>query len=184
MSIRARAILEKARLSNPKSDILWNEAANVEERSGSIAQAKMLLSRGLQECPTSGLLNAHSIWLESKPSRKTKAADALKRTNDDARVLNLIARLFWNEGKVEVSRKWFDRCSQSDPDWGDGWAWWLKFERTYGSEQNQNVVIERCKRAQPKHGEIWQKIAKDWQHPRKTIEGILESVSAELRIVS
>lgn len=184
MLIRSRAILEKARMQNPKSGILWDEAAYVEERSGSTAQERMLLSRGLQECPTSGLLHAHSIWLESRPSRKTKAADALKKTNDDARVLNLIARLFWNEGKVESARKWFERCSQSDSDWGDGWAWWLKFEQQDGSQQNINVVQERCKRAQPKHGDIWQRIAKDWQHPKRTIEEVLENVSAELRIVT
>jgi pre-mRNA-processing factor 6 len=37
-SIRARALLEKARLVNPKSDVLWAEAVRVEERSGAPAQ--------------------------------------------------------------------------------------------------------------------------------------------------
>lgn len=177
LSIRARAVLEKARMVNPKSDVLWNESAYVEERSESVAQAKMLLSRGLQECPSSGLLHAHAILLEPKPSRKTKAADALKRTDDDARVLNLIARLFWDEGKSESARKWFERSSKADPDWGDGWAWWLKFELTHGTTESQMAVRERCKKAQPRHGDAWQRLAKDWQSPKRTIEEVLDTVA-------
>ena len=33
-SIKARALLEKARLVNPANDVLWAEAVGVEERSG------------------------------------------------------------------------------------------------------------------------------------------------------
>jgi pre-mRNA-processing factor 6 len=33
-SIRALTLIEKARLMNPKSDVLWAEAVGIEERSG------------------------------------------------------------------------------------------------------------------------------------------------------
>ena len=55
-SIRARGLLEKARLVNPNSDLLWAWAVRVEERSGASAQGKALLACTLQECPTSGIL--------------------------------------------------------------------------------------------------------------------------------
>ena len=45
-AIKARALLEKARLVNPKQEDLWGEAVGVEERSGGAAQAKALLARG------------------------------------------------------------------------------------------------------------------------------------------
>jgi pre-mRNA-processing factor 6 len=187
MRIRSRALLEKARMHNAKSDLLWDEAACVEERSegSGTAQAKMLLARALQECPSSGLLHAHAIWLEPKPSRKTKAVDALKRTDDDARVLNLIARLFWNEGKVESARKWLERTSKSDPDWGDGWAWWYKFEIAHGTADSQAAVVRRCTLADPRHGQVWQPILKDWQHPRRSIENMLKIAAVQhLRVIN
>lgn len=45
-AIKARALLEKARLVNPKDEFLWAEAVKVEERADAIAQANSLLSRG------------------------------------------------------------------------------------------------------------------------------------------
>ena len=51
-SIKARALLEKARLVNSGNELLWAESIGVEKRSGSAAQAKTMLSRALQECPT------------------------------------------------------------------------------------------------------------------------------------
>ena len=45
-SIKARALLEKARLVNPANDLLWAEAVGVEERSGGATQAKAVLARG------------------------------------------------------------------------------------------------------------------------------------------
>jgi pre-mRNA-processing factor 6 len=45
MRIKSRAVLEKARASNPKSDVVWLESVRVEERDGSGA-AKGMLARG------------------------------------------------------------------------------------------------------------------------------------------
>ena len=81
-SIRARALLEKARLVNPANEELWAESVGVEERSGGAVQAKAMLARGLQECPTSGILWSLSIWSEPRPMRKTRSVDALKKSAD------------------------------------------------------------------------------------------------------
>ncbi|THH32434.1 hypothetical protein EUX98_g1787, partial [Antrodiella citrinella] len=82
-SIKARALLDKARLANPGAETLWAEAVGVEERSGGPAQAKTVLARGLQECPTSGLLWSMAIWSEPRPTRKSRSADALRKSADD-----------------------------------------------------------------------------------------------------
>lgn len=46
VTIKARSLLEKARLYNQKNDELWAESINIEERAGGTQQAKSLLARG------------------------------------------------------------------------------------------------------------------------------------------
>ncbi|SRR5258708_4011148 len=45
-AIKSRALLEKARLLNPKDESLWSEAVCLEERTSGVQQAKTLLARG------------------------------------------------------------------------------------------------------------------------------------------
>ena len=47
----------------------------------------------MQECPASGTLWAEAIFMESRPQRKTKSVDALKRCEHDPHVLLAVARL-------------------------------------------------------------------------------------------
>ena len=120
---------------NPGVDTLWAEAVGVEERAGGAGQAKAMLARALQECPSSGLLWSMAIWAEARPQRKARSVDAVKKTNDDSLVLCAIARLFWSERKVEKAREWFGRAvARDEHDYGDIWGWWLKFEREHGAE--------------------------------------------------
>jgi pre-mRNA-processing factor 6 len=133
-SIRARAILDKARLVNAGADLLWAEAVGVEERAGGAAQAKAMLARGLQECPTSGLLWSMAIFAEARPQRKARSVDALKKAQDDPLVICAVARLFWAERKIEKARQWFGRAAGADPDVGDCWGWWVRFERQHGTK--------------------------------------------------
>lgn len=44
--IKARSILEKARMQCPKDEVLWAETVKMEERAGNAAQASAMLSRG------------------------------------------------------------------------------------------------------------------------------------------
>jgi len=45
-NIKARALLERARMMNPASEQSWTKAVGVEERSGGVTQAKAMLARG------------------------------------------------------------------------------------------------------------------------------------------
>ncbi|CAO1622675.1 unnamed protein product [Sympodiomycopsis kandeliae] len=220
LTIRARSILEKARITNPRNEYLWLESALVEERSsGTIPrdshgneihslgmttqESKRVLARGLQECPSSGLLWSHSIFSESKPNRKTKSADALKKSGDDSRVLTCIAQLFWLEGKYEKVRQWMERSVQADLNWGDGFAWYYKFEmemakqaaQTQAKQQQQSNgttnaipqaaqarvdhVIQLVKKHQPKYGQVWQQVNKSEERIQEKweIERVLQTVA-------
>ncbi|KAJ2928272.1 hypothetical protein H1R20_g8821, partial [Candolleomyces eurysporus] len=177
-SIKARALLEKARLAVPKDERLWAESARVEERSSGAgsAQAKSMLARALQECPTSGLLWSMSIWAEPRPTRKSRSVDALKKSSDDPLIVCTVARLFWQERKIEKAREWFRRAVKADKDLGDVWGWWLKFEKQHGTEEYQEIVKRECESAEPRHGEAWQTVSKDDRNVGKRPREVLELV--------
>lgn len=186
LAIRARAVLEKARLANPRNDVLWLESARVEERSNSPAEYRRLLSRGLQECPASGLLWADSIFAEPRPSRKTRSADALKKTDDDARVVCAVAQLFLVEGKYERARQWFERAVAADAKWGDGYGWWLKFEVEQAKADTQAATVQRvvdlAHRQEARYGEVFQQVNKSDVKVREKwgLDKVLEQVAQRL----
>ncbi|KAF9052133.1 PRP1 splicing factor, N-terminal-domain-containing protein [Panaeolus papilionaceus] len=125
-SIKARAILEKARLVMPQSEELWVESVGVEERAAvsissnntsttthtmisrsnppppyishvTTPEAKAMLSRGLQAIPSSGYLWAISLLSEPRAGRKRMSVDAIKRAGEKSVVVCAVARVFWAE---------------------------------------------------------------------------------------
>ena len=53
----------------------------------------------------------------------------------------LVARLFWTERKISKARDWFIRAVKIDPDLGDSWAWYYKFELQFGTEVCQLIMV-------------------------------------------
>lgn len=180
-SIKARAILEKARILNPKNSDLWTEAVQVERRGGNSSMAKALISKALQECPASGSLWCEMILMENRPQRKARSSDALKHCENDPNVVTTVARLFWAERRIDTARKWFLRSIKTNSDLGDSWAWWLQFESQHGSQEERNLVVDRCIAADPKHGVEWQKVAKKLENTGLKPGEILKIVSANLK---
>ncbi|KAI9436194.1 hypothetical protein H4582DRAFT_2130095 [Lactarius indigo] len=186
-SIRARALIENARLVNPKSDVLWAEAVGIKERSGASAhwQAKGLLVRALQEYPSSDVLWSLEIWAEARPQRKARSVDALKKCAD-ALVICTVARLFWAERKVIKARQWFERAIGANPDLGDAWGRGLRpqvraaaWER--GTGGGCRGLVARCAVEEPRHGATWQAIGKDDANRGKSTRELLELVAAALQ---
>ncbi|KAJ1728184.1 U4/U6 x U5 tri-snRNP complex subunit Prp1 [Coemansia biformis] len=125
---RARAILERARVYIPREPLLWLEAVRLEAGENMDA-ARAVMARALQECPRAGMLWAEAILLEPRAQRKAKSVDAMRSTDaHDPFVTVVVARLFWSERRVDKARLWFERAARADPDFGDAWAWWLRFE--------------------------------------------------------
>lgn len=48
--------------------------------------------------------------------------------------LSLSLRLFWTERRLTKAREWFNRTVKIDPDLGDAWAYFYKFENLHGIE--------------------------------------------------
>ncbi|CAG2062381.1 unnamed protein product, partial [Timema podura] len=203
MLTKARSVLEKGRLRNPKCPELWLEAVRVELRAGLRDIANNQMAKALQECPSSGILWAEAIFLEPRPQRKTKSVDALKKCEHDPHVLLAVSKLFWCERKITKCREWFNRYQHNfiiwlilceltsayevgtvkiEPDLGDAWAFFYKFELLNGPEELQEEVKKRCVTAEPHHGEHWCRVSKDIRNWRFTTEQILALVAKDLPI--
>ncbi|KAL5494082.1 hypothetical protein EMCRGX_G015354 [Ephydatia muelleri] len=181
---KARAVLEKARLKNPQCPDLWLEAVVVEVRGGKKNIGLALMAKAMQECPASGILWAEAIFLEPRPQRRTKSVDALKKCEHDPHVLLAVAKLFWSERKINKAREWFQRAVKIDPDLGDAWAFYYKFELEHGTEAQQEAVLKNCVSAEPHHGALWCPVSKDIENWQKHTEELLILVAKSLPVMT
>jgi pre-mRNA-processing factor 6 len=163
-------------LKNPKNAALWLAAVRTESRAGNSKAAESLMAKALQECPDDGHLWAECIISAPRPQRKGRSVDALKRCNDEPHVVAAVAWLFWIERKIDKARSWYNRAVTLDPDGGDFWAQYLRFEMQHGTVEQQAEVERRCVAAEPRHGERWQAVAKDPANAHQKIPVILRKV--------
>ncbi|VDD79393.1 unnamed protein product [Mesocestoides corti] len=177
---KARSILEKGRSKNPKEPNLWLESIRLEMRANLKPVADSLLSKALQECPDSGCLWAEAIFMATRPQRKMKSVDALKKCEHDPVVLLAVSKMFWAERLISKARSWFTRTVKLESDFGDAWAYFYKFELLHGTEDQQKDVLRRCVAAEPRHGEAWCRISKDFRNWRLRTVDLLPLVAESL----
>jgi len=177
---KARAILDMARLRVPKDAGLWLATVRVELASGDTKAADVQLAKALQECPTSGQLWAQAVALASRPQRKSKSAEGLKRCNNDPHMLCAVAQLFVQERKLERARDWFNKSVVGNPDIGDHWAHWYRFELRHGTPDRADKVKAACVAQEPRHGEFWQRVSKEPGNAKLTTEEVLVKVCNSL----
>lgn len=181
LTVKARSVLDRARLAVPKSPELWCESVRLERRAGNTAQAKSMMAKALQEVPKSGLLWVEQIWhLEPRTQRKPRSLEAIKKVDSDPVLFVAVARIFWGDRKLEKAQNWFEKALVLDSDQGDSWAWYYRFLCQHGTEEKRSEVVNKCVLNEPRHGEVWQAIAKDPKNARKGPEEILKLVAAEL----
>lgn len=181
MVVKARSVLDRARLAVPKSPELWTESVRVERRANNITQAKVLMAKALQEVPNSGLLWSESIWhLEPRTQRKPRSLEAIKKVDNDPILFVTVARIFWGERKLEKAQNWFEKAIILDSDLGDTWGWYYKFLMQHGTDEKRADVIAKCILSEPRHGETWQSVSKDPRNAHLQTEEILKLVVAKL----
>jgi pre-mRNA-processing factor 6 len=208
--IKARSVLDRARLQNPKNAELWAESVKIELASNppNVQQAKVQMSKALQECPKSGLLWSENIWrLQPRTQRKPQALEAIKAVDQDPVLLVTVARIFWAERKLDKAMSWFEKSIVVDSDLGDTWGWYMKFLKQHGTDvsspqqrpgeyvsrgihsltfaqEKSEDVIAKCVATEPKHGEVWQRVRKDPKHAFWSTEEVLKQVVEELHSVN
>jgi len=177
---KARSVIEKARLRNPQTAKLWLRAIRIENQAGMMDISKAVLSRALQECPTAGILWAEAIFMENRPQRKTKSVDALKKCEHDPNVLLAVSNLFWSERKLQKCREWLTRTVKLEPDFGDAWIHFYKFELLHGTTEQIEDVKRRCISAEPRIGGLWCKYSKNVKYWQEKTEFFLLFGAKEL----
>lgn len=93
-----------------------------------------------------------------------------------------MSKLFWSERKIQKARDWFNRTVKLEPDLGDAWAYYYKFEQSHGTEDQRKDIRTRCSQAEPRHGEEWTKISKLVSNWHLKIPDILEKCAESLTI--
>ena len=88
----------------PANEHLWLAAVRQEKAAGEGGEkaAEALMAKALQECPGSGTLWAEAVQMAPRPQRKSKSVDALRRCDNDPRIIASIANLFWQDRKVKT----------------------------------------------------------------------------------
>ncbi len=176
--VKARSTLDRGRQQNPKNAELLCEAVRLERRQNNIPAAQKVMATALQECPNSGTLWAEKIMhLESRTQRKPRALEAIKKVEKDPQLFVVVARIFWSERRLDKAATWFTKAVVLDPDYGDGWIWYYKFLEQHGTEEKKEEVLSKAAMAEPKHGEIWQSVAKHPKAARKSVEEIVKSAA-------
>ena len=176
--------IDRARLAVPKSAELWCESVRVERRAQNVKQAETLMERALRDVPKAqqGALWSEKIWhLTARPQRKPRALEAIKEVDNDPALLVAVARIFWGERRLEKAQGWFEKALVRDADLGDSWAWYYKFLLEHGTPEKRAEVVAKCAGVEPRHGEVWQAVAKDPRNSRKSPEEILKLVAQELK---
>ena len=180
LTVKARSILERARIACPKDASVWTESIRVERRANNTHAAANLMSRALQsvESQQSGTLWAERIWhMAPRKERKPLALEAVKKVDNDAVLFVTVARIFWAERRLEKASNWFEKALVLDSDWGDGWGWYLKFLREHGTKEKCAEVMEKVAVVTPKHGETWARVRKDPKSATLSTPEVLEKVT-------
>ena len=176
LTVKARSVLERGLLATKSAEIAL-EQVKVEYRANNIQQAKNLMAKALQAHGTSGFLWSFNIWhLEARTQRKPRSLEAIKKVDNDPTLFVTVARVFWGERKLEKAANWFEKAILLDADLGDTWAWYYKFLVQHGTDEKRAEVIEKCKINEPRHGQLWQQVAKDPKNAGLGPEEVLHKV--------
>ncbi|SOV77956.1 pre-mRNA-processing factor 6, putative [Plasmodium sp. gorilla clade G3] len=152
-------------------DLLWLKLIEIELCCNN-KNLNPIISEALKECPSSGILWSKAIELENKNLQNSKSVSAFNHCGNNAYVILTVAKLFWMNFKIHKARKWFYRVINLSPHFGDGWATFLAFEIDQQNEINQKDIINKCIKAEPNRGYLWNKITKrveNWRlkYPQK-----------------
>ena len=179
--VKARSLLDRARLANPLTPQLWVESVRLERRIGNMTAARNIMAQALQAMPASGLLWSEKIWfLEPRTQRKPRSLEAVKKVDNDPVLFVTVARIFWEERRLDKAATWFEKAILSNNDLGDTWAWYYKFLLQHGTAEKRQEVISKCILCEPKHGEVWQSVSKDPVNGFKTVMEIMDEVVSKL----
>lgn len=151
--------------------------------------AMNILARGLQKCPKSPWLWALSIALESRKAQKERSVEAVKVCGNNPIVITEVARFLWRSNKLEKAREWFCRAVNTHPEYADGWAYLIAYERDMASKPSSSIPSDHALKKKPdelvdeaclhdlKRGDRWISVRKKVGNEKLTNKQVLLQVS-------
>lgn len=111
--------------------------------------------------------------MAERNKKKAKVSEALRACGDDKDVMLAAAKLFFIAGKVDKSRKWFNKITELYPKFADAWIYYYKLETIWGTEKSAKRVLTRFiilneKRFDPFNSE-WN-YSKEWRSFKDKID--------------
>lgn len=160
--IKARSLLQNARLNDPQSIHFWIDSIYLEMRAEESGNAKSLMDEALEKVSSPEEIWSVMILVEKdRHNRDSTMVKTLKTFEKSEHILLAVAKIFFRLGEVKKSRKWFNKAVECAPRFGDSWAYFYKLEKIFGDENNMQEVVKRCVLADPNYGREWNKFRDD-----------------------
>lgn len=146
---KARLLLKSVTNTNPRHAPGWIAAARLEELAGKQSQARLLLQKGCEYCPTSD-----DIWLEASrmqanpDSAKAVLARGVAALPNSIKLWLQAARLETDDAaKARVLRRALERVPNSVRLW--------KAAVELANEDDARILLARAVECCPQHVELW-----------------------------
>lgn len=101
---------------------IWYDAIILQLSQNNKVEARQLVARALQACPSSGLIWSIQFDLLDPKKRKPALVEALKACDNSSEILVVVGLDFWRQKKPQKALEWWKRAIDADPTNGDAWT--------------------------------------------------------------
>lgn len=178
---KARTVAENAKKFVQHNPELWYQIIKLEERAKNFKILKPMLAEAVKDCPKDEEIWAMMVENEPRAGRLRMISQAMESFPRGAYLINVAARLFWQELKPAKTTDWFERSLQVNANLGDTWAFYYLFREEQKDEDMKQAVLQRCISASPTEGRLWKVQAERPKHWDYSTEQILMLVVEDAR---
>lgn len=118
----ARSTLDYALTKWRNSPQIWYDAITLQLSQNNKVEARQLVARALQACPSSGLIWSIQFNLLDPKKRKPALVEALKACDNSSEILVVVGLDFWRQKKPQKALEWWKRAIDADSTNGDAWT--------------------------------------------------------------
>ncbi|KAK9825509.1 hypothetical protein WJX74_002649 [Apatococcus lobatus] len=171
---RARTLLKSVTNTNPKHAPGWVAAARLEELAGKLAEARQLLQRGCELCPTSEDIWLESARLQSPENGRAILARGVAAIPTSVKLWLQASRLEADDrSKSRVLRKALEKIPTSVRLW--------KAAVELVNEDDARIMLNRAVECCPQHTELWLALARleSYENSKKVLNRARQAIPTE-----
>ena len=171
-----RALFEKACNQCKDDEIVWlmaSENEPIEHKVALLETAKKFVKRP-------EIIWARQIELYPPEQRLLQCDLAIQAIGEKRELLLLKGLCEWRRSEIDKARSTFKKVTEQSPQWGDGWAYRLRFEQEQGSERELAEVQHDVESCDIKSGFTWEAARADPEFISLGKEALLSVISSEI----